>query len=766
MSFLNPALLSFGLLFAVPLVIHLLNRQRYKRRPWAAMEFLLAAYRKQRRRLRTENLLLLLLRCLIPIVLALAIARPILRDSIAAPLVGGSAHHVLVLDHSYSMALRPPDAQSPFARMRDLAGELLEGLEGQNGHKVTLVMAGVRTEMPVLADLDLGQAKAVVASLEGPQDSASDLTEALDQVAELVEEPSADDEERVYLFTDLQAHAFGAAAAPVDDGAAAPVDPDEAAEAVDPADFADTARDLFDRVQQHADVVLVDVGGIANDAAPAQADNLQVADIALDGDIAIARTPVPVLVTVRNHSPTAQLAQVTLEVDGGQPQRRTAEVEAGAEQQLEFSVTFHTTGRRTLRASLDQDGGLLVDNDRFAVVSVRERIRVLMVEGSGEADPGLRETELLRSLLDPTRGEGPPGLTTFDPVVLDTVSFLALREDPTQFDLVVLANVERLNEAAATALEEAVAAGTGLWVMLGDRVDAASYNLHLAERTMPVRLTAPTGYLPGGDRFYESVIEAPDHPVFQGFPQEVYAEVFQRTPIYRFYGTTGELADGAEVLARIRDRDRTPLVIASRIGAGKALWWTSPLSLRPDRWNRFELPMLALPLSHESARWLTVPTIDPYNVTVGAELTAALRQRPTETYVVLSARGGGRRLVVGGAARPMSGGRWGLPPFRETRFAGFYTVETRLEIGGGQRDERIPFAVNVDPAEGELVYLSHTVARERLGVPTILRRLPADRSGNIQAGASDFGQPLLWLGLLVVLGEASLARFVTRRRSA
>ena len=55
----------FGtLLFAVPLIIHLLNRQRYKRRRWAAMEYLLIAFKKQRRRLRVETLLLLLLRLL------------------------------------------------------------------------------------------------------------------------------------------------------------------------------------------------------------------------------------------------------------------------------------------------------------------------------------------------------------------------------------------------------------------------------------------------------------------------------------------------------------------------------------------------------------------------------------------------------------------------------------------------------------------------------------------------------------------------------
>ena len=74
MQFLNPALLAGTLLFAVPLLIHLLNKQRHKRRPWAAMDFLLRAFQKQRNRLRNENLLLLLLRCLIPILLALAVA--------------------------------------------------------------------------------------------------------------------------------------------------------------------------------------------------------------------------------------------------------------------------------------------------------------------------------------------------------------------------------------------------------------------------------------------------------------------------------------------------------------------------------------------------------------------------------------------------------------------------------------------------------------------------------------------------------------------
>jgi len=62
MGFFNPALLWFALGGAIPIIIHLLHRQKFKRVRWAAMEFLLNALKKTRRRMQLENLLLLLLR--------------------------------------------------------------------------------------------------------------------------------------------------------------------------------------------------------------------------------------------------------------------------------------------------------------------------------------------------------------------------------------------------------------------------------------------------------------------------------------------------------------------------------------------------------------------------------------------------------------------------------------------------------------------------------------------------------------------------------
>ena len=61
-GFVHPGLVIGAALAAVPLLIHLLNRQRFKPLSWAAMRFVEAAWRKTRRRARLENLLLLLLR--------------------------------------------------------------------------------------------------------------------------------------------------------------------------------------------------------------------------------------------------------------------------------------------------------------------------------------------------------------------------------------------------------------------------------------------------------------------------------------------------------------------------------------------------------------------------------------------------------------------------------------------------------------------------------------------------------------------------------
>ena len=79
MTFLN-ALLAFGATaFTIPLLIHLLNRSKYMTIDWGAMQFLESSVKVNSRRVQWKQLLLLLVRCLIPVLLALAMARPLLQ---------------------------------------------------------------------------------------------------------------------------------------------------------------------------------------------------------------------------------------------------------------------------------------------------------------------------------------------------------------------------------------------------------------------------------------------------------------------------------------------------------------------------------------------------------------------------------------------------------------------------------------------------------------------------------------------------------------
>src|SRR6266849_8415440 len=59
---------------SIPIIIHLLNRKRFRIVTWAAMKFLLAAQKQNTRRMRLEQLILLAVRTLLILLVVLAMA--------------------------------------------------------------------------------------------------------------------------------------------------------------------------------------------------------------------------------------------------------------------------------------------------------------------------------------------------------------------------------------------------------------------------------------------------------------------------------------------------------------------------------------------------------------------------------------------------------------------------------------------------------------------------------------------------------------------
>ena len=119
----SPWMLLWMTAAALPILLHLWNRRSHAEVQWAAMEFLLAALHRHARRLRIEQLLLLAAHVLVLVLLAVALADPVVP---AIPGLGSSlasqprAHRMLVLDASYSMDYRDGDA-SRFQRAQQEA---------------------------------------------------------------------------------------------------------------------------------------------------------------------------------------------------------------------------------------------------------------------------------------------------------------------------------------------------------------------------------------------------------------------------------------------------------------------------------------------------------------------------------------------------------------------------------------------------------------------------------------------------------------------
>src|SRR5215470_5489312 len=117
---------------SIPIIIHLLNRKRFRIVVWAAMKFLLAAQKQNTRRMRLEQLILLAVRALLVllIVLAMASVMPWAENVWAyfwpegAGFITtrtGRTHKIIVLDASMSMNLVGSSGKTAFERARSLA---------------------------------------------------------------------------------------------------------------------------------------------------------------------------------------------------------------------------------------------------------------------------------------------------------------------------------------------------------------------------------------------------------------------------------------------------------------------------------------------------------------------------------------------------------------------------------------------------------------------------------------------------------------------
>ena len=754
-GFLHPGIALGALLAAVPLIIHLLNRRRHKPLEWGAMRFVLAAYKRTRRRAQLENLLLLLLRMAAVALLAWALARPYLgRDALLAPLAESQRHQVLILDASASTGFRGATTSS-FERIKERAEARLRELDGSRGDRAYLILGADPPQL--LAWRDPSEALSVLGALGEPSDSRLDLAGCLALADEAIAEARLNEggaELEIVLLTDLQRSSFGDAPGSSDVDAVS----DGAAEAL-AASGERTApwQERLDTLGERGLTLLVEDLGPA-DRVPA---NLGLRAVEpLDSPGAPGEV-VELLVEVENFGTRAKNGlRIALEVDGERLPSRTVDVAAGGRAEVRFRTLLSASGLHVLEASLEGDG-LAFDDRRASVVHVPPPLRVLGVNGAPDPDR-LEEDELgfFRAALLPPSDGGPADFPPpFETTIVDRGELAGGRVDLDDFDVVVLANVETLPSRVVAELAERVREGAGLVFTLGDRVSAEEYGQRFfapdGSGLLPAELISRVAVSSRRTDYWRVTEFDAQSPVLAFFDDERWRPYWTEVPYFEFFEVLP--LEDAKVLARLDesalDERGAPLLVERAFGRGKTFLWTSSID---PAWTRMpQSPRTLIPFVHELVRHGgTMPGPD-HELELGGALVAEFGSFPRGTALV---RPDGSRRVVDAAPRELPGGRWSVLAAERVDRAGVWRVET-------EEGSDLPFAALYDPSEGDLERLQ-PAELESLH-PGLAVWAPDEGGGApVEAGAGR-GELWRWLAALCLAAlvmESLFAAWLGHRR--
>ncbi|MBL9079267.1 MAG: BatA domain-containing protein [Planctomycetes bacterium] len=711
-AFLNPLLLVALPLCAIPIVIHLLNRRRFQRVPWAAMEYLLAAMKRNRKRLRMEQWLVLLLRTLAVLLLVFLVARPHLAGG---ALLGARTHHVVVLDDSASTTQRSGSTQL-FEKQQDRVRTLVEDLAARRGGDL---LSLVRTSRPLQPDLwgqrigpDLPRRIATLLKETGVSHGSMDLGLVLQATRQRAAGQRDASRTEYYVVGDRRAR-------------------DWAGEDDKPRPSLVAALTAMGEAEH---LTVLGAGG-----PPA---NLAVVDLQLADRLAVAAVPVTLAVAVQNLGlDPADPTTVAVEVDG--KSRVVQPVPAlmpGERVVVPIEHTFHQSGYHRVEAQIEPGDTFPLDDRRTLVLDVRDKSRVLLVDGQPDEDEG--ETFYLFAAMEMAE-------TGIEPqVVTDT----ALEgTDLAAFDFVWLCNVQAPSPAAAQRLEQYVAAGGGLGIACGNQVDAGRWN-ELLWRDGKGPLPLPLGEVAGDpDRPETAVLVAPEHPICTRVT-EVLDLLIGNVLLVKRWTTIDEVAGhGAAVVARIHDADGPPLLATRTFGSGGEVVL---LAVAADRfWSNLPSTDLFVVLVNQIHRFgARRRDLADLNLLPDGNFVLALDQGTHRADVTVRALpdAGDERTFTAAETPPAGGGTAAQQlelrvPMAELRQLGAYEIE--LARHDGAPDRRL-FARNPPLAESHLLGFTDA-AFARLYPPELQSRIAfVGDDGGLGSGS---GEGELWHLLAALL---------------
>jgi hypothetical protein len=578
MTLLNGLLALGALAFTVPLAIHLLFRSRFTTVDWGAMHLLDSVIRINRRRLQLMNLLLLLLRCLIPILLAFCLARPVLTGFQSLP---GDAPQSLVIaiDDSQSMSARDETGMTRMERVKRDLSQLVGKLSRRD--EVIMILSG-RVDAPAssMGPQDALRQLRQLAPLSGPIQLDRFLRAAVNAAGD-----ASHPQRRVLLVSDFQSENVG----------------DGSIEGL--SRVADSLATADDRPV----VSFLNYGAQSDQLANVSVDSVTVespAVVAGRGGLYSAR--------IRNASDrSAQDLRLLWSIDGQPLPPRTITISPRSTATNRLTHRIDDPGVHQVTLAVEHADALAEDNRRSIGVDVTSEIKVVLVDGQPSNRPLEGEADFLAIALSPFAfgGEDLPDAVRTTVV---TQRQLAKQFSQQQPDILVLANVNNLGDESASLVAQFVLGGGALVAFDGDLLDVDAYNQGWAcdqgTLAFPARLGDFVGsddpqtakpmaigdlnaqYTPWG--LLESKDERPLAKV----------EVYGYRKLILDPSVTSRNADGRSdddeltlppTITLLSMANGDPLVVSARRGRGKVVQFAVPCDAG---WSTLPLRMVYLPM--------------------------------------------------------------------------------------------------------------------------------------------------------------------------
>ncbi|MBM81740.1 MAG: hypothetical protein CMJ78_14265 [Planctomycetaceae bacterium] len=730
--FFNSAFVYGGsLLVASPIIIHLINRMRYRRVQFAAMEFLLASQKRNQRRVLIEQLILLLLRILIVLAIVALIARLILDPSQLSVFRGAKAHHFVLLDDSGSMQDRDTAKNvTAFESAMDVVRKVVaEGARRPNSQKLTLLTLS-DPEQPLFSQQTINDAflSDLETKLEGLECShqslnlANGLTAALKSLAD---EKAA--VKHLHVVSDFR------------------------------------LRDWQDERAIASLVKQLDSAGVTvNFIKTVGERHRNLAVTGLSGELHVAAAGVPVRLTVKvtNYGEKVEEDVSLAVIQDGQKlplSIKFDKIEAGLEVQREFDITFDSPKKHTIEVGLVGDP-LNEDNVRYLALDVSDVNRVLIIDG----DPSAEEAGFLVDAL-----AADPELTGYSPLI-EPVDFLR-RRPLDEFQSIFMLNVSQLPPDALAPLEQYVSNGGGLAWFLGDVVQPDYYNEHLYKEgkgifparlsPTPDELTPPLSDNPGPDLQFGSfsafsVFEGQENPYIDA------TRVYKYFPVADDWDLDDQVRkDGVTTVATLRNKQ--PLIFVHEHGKGRII---SCLTSCGPSWNNWAVYASYVVMQLELQKYIARTDRMLERRLVGQPIREVIDPAEfTETVEIRSPDPSGERITRMTASRELSSRSEGsdgenpapendepvrlVSTFRETGAPGIYKIKL---LDQNQVPLERWIAYNVPVEESELELAATEQIRKQVGEV----RVSIQEPGNFQwIAGRDAGQEIreTLLMLLVIL---------------